>query len=55
MFAIMYETEGSRAFKVYNELHEAQDSANNIACSGIEVTVFAYDVDSEIYLEFYTI
>lgn len=55
MFAVMYEMEDGKVFKVYNDLRDAQIAANNIARNGTVVTVFDYDLDSESFVEFYTI
>ena len=55
MFAIMYETEEGKVFKIFHDMGEAQTVAINIACSGIEVTVFDYDKDCDTFVEFYTI
>ena len=55
MFAVMYETKDGKVIKTYNDLNDAQIAANNIACSGTGVTVFDYDIDSESFVEFYTI
>lgn len=55
MFAVMYEMEDGRVFKIYQELGEAQQVANSIACMGTQVTVFDYDLDSESFVEFYTV
>lgn len=55
MFAIMYEMEDGRVFKIYQDLGEAQQAANSIACMGTQVTVFDYDLDGESFVEFYTI
>ena len=55
MFAVMYETEEGKVIKTCKELGEAQALANNTACMGYAVTVFDYDVDSQTFLEFYSI
>ena len=55
MFAIMYNTEDGKVFKICKTLEEAQNRAAGLSCSGYEVTVFDYDIESETYLEFYTI
>ena len=54
MFAVMYETEEGKVIKTFKELGEAQEMANNTACMGYAVTVFDYDVESETFLEFYS-
>ena len=55
MFGIMYEMEDGKIFKVCKTLDEAQIKANNIACMGISVTIFDFDMEKQEYLEFYTI
>lgn len=55
MFAIMYNTEDGKVFKIFQNLEDAQATANNIASAGINVTVFDYDMYAETFVEFYTI
>lgn len=54
-FAIMYEAEGEKTFKPCKTLEQAQKGAQAIACMGITVTVFDFDMETNTYHEFYTI
>ncbi len=54
-FAIMFEDEDEMAFRTFRTLEEAQTKANSIALMGYSVTVFDYDMETEQYLEFYSI
>ena len=55
MFAIMYETEDGKVFKVVKTLDEAQKKAHALSLKGYSVTVFDYDMTDDEYLEFYTV
>lgn len=54
-FATMIETADGKIFTLYKTLEEAHDAANNAACMGYAATVFDYDIETGIYLEFYSL
>ncbi len=55
MFAVMYEINNEKFFKIFKTQDDATVKANNMAALGYKVTVFDYDSDNDEYLEFYTI
>ena len=54
-FAILFETEEGKTFKTFRTWEEADAKANSIALMGYSVTVFDYDMETDQYLEFYSI
>lgn len=55
MFAVMVECTDGKVFKIFETMEQAQNYANNVSCMGYAVTVFDYDMESKVYLEFYQI
>ena len=56
MFAVLFETEEEKTFKVYADLSSAQYAAQNAVCGmGWKATIFDYDNESNTYIEFYTV
>ena len=54
-FAVLYETEDGKMFKLFKDHIDARSFANNIACMGHEAKVFDYDMSTNEYIEFYTV
>ena len=54
-FAVLYETEDGKMFKLFKDHIDARSFANNIACMGHEAKVFDYDMSTNEYTEFYTV
>ena len=42
-------------FKVFGSLEKAKAYADNVAAMGLKTKVFDYDVESEMYIEFFDV
>ena len=55
MFAIMYEGQDGKSFRIYDTIEEMMKDRNDLSIKGYQVTVFDFDSDSKTFIEFYTI
>ena len=47
--------DGYDSFKVFGSLEKAKNYADNISAMGLKTTIFDYDVESEMYIEFFDV
>lgn len=59
MFGVLIIDDGKdcyNSFKVFDNLTKAQDYATNAVCgTGLKATIYDYDVESEMFIEFYDV
>ena len=47
--------DGYDSFKIFGSLEKAKAYADNVAAMGLRTTIFDYDVEVEMYIEFFDV